>query len=262
MVLCLAELNSGNSGSAAPAAFRGSPGKRTLGRRPRGPDRRGRRAAGYRPPWAGTVSARCGRSRDRPRRDSSSGARRPPRRPCSAVPGDGRTGPPARRLCRFRRGTARWFTCERGGERIFLSHAPRQGDGIPEIRIDPDAPKISGGPGTVIRHSGQAGLRFGRRSLIVRRKYLRHALFLARGLSDRKSRGSEVSGARADRDRATPPPVPPVPADPAGTDQSLTRIPHPHERIMTRIVDFSIPESEWRPAPLSLVNTRAVDRAS
>ena len=60
-----------------------------------------------RPPGAGTVSARCGRSRDRPRRDSSSGARRPPRRPCSAVPGDERTGPPVRRLCRCRRGTTR-----------------------------------------------------------------------------------------------------------------------------------------------------------
>jgi hypothetical protein len=68
------------------------------------------------------------------------------------------------------------LTCERGGERLFLPHIPRYSDRVPEIRIDPDTPKISGGSGTVIARATQTSLRFGRHRLIVCRKCFRHAL--------------------------------------------------------------------------------------
>ena len=136
---------------AASTAIRSSANTRSVKRRmngqarcrPRGPGRRAPRAAAGRPLVQVRGSGRCGRCRGRPRRDSSSAACPPPRRPCSAAPGGGHTGLPARRPCHQRRGTARSVPPRTWPRPSSL---PQSGhpDRVPAIRVDPGTPKVGG----------------------------------------------------------------------------------------------------------------------
>ena len=164
MVLCPAEANSGSSGSVVVAAFLRVAGE-DEDKAVRFADRIGAHTAGrpVRRPWADRESARYGRFRDRPRRDSSSGAPRPPRRPCSGAPGGGRSGPPARRPCRSRRDTARSAHRRTWPRRsCFFGTLLDTATGYQKSGFDSGTPEVGNSPEFLIARGERAVCRPGR----------------------------------------------------------------------------------------------------
>jgi len=68
------------------------------------------------------------------------------------------------------------FARERRSERIALPHGPGLSNRVPEIRIDPDAPKVSDGLGRVIMQVAQVTRRSSPDGLILGGKRLGHEL--------------------------------------------------------------------------------------
>ena len=96
--------------------------------------------------------------------------------------------------CRSRRDTTRSAHPQTWQRTSFSSARSRIQRPVPEIRIDPDAPKVSDGSGMAIVQVIPATRRSGRDCPILCGQRLRHVLLPFRQVSDTRSGEREISG--------------------------------------------------------------------